>query len=104
MFVVCVKLPDVPVIVSVVVPAGAFAVAVRVSTLVPDVGFVPQDAVTPVGRAEVTARVTLPVKLPASVIVIVLVADEPWFNETLAVEGDIQKPGTCGPANASINA
>jgi len=104
MFVVCVKPPDVPVIVSVAVPAGAFAVEVRVSTLVLDVGFVPQDAVTPVGRGEVTARVTLSVKLPASVMVIVSVADEPWFSETLAVEGDIQKPGTCGPAKASINA
>jgi len=55
------RLPEVPVMVRFVVPGAAELLAVSVSTLVPEVGFVPQDAVTPVGNPE-TARFTLPVK------------------------------------------
>lgn len=59
--VVAVRAPEVPVMVTFAVPPAAVLLAVRVSTLVPFVGFVPHDAVTPLGRPEVTARLTLPV-------------------------------------------
>src|SRR5580658_2704745 len=72
MLVVAVKLPDVPVMVTVAAPVVAVALAARVNTLLPVVGFVPNVAVTPVGRPE-AARVTLPVKPPMSVTAIVLV-------------------------------
>ena len=55
MFVVAVSLPEVPVRVTVAVPRAAELLAVNVSTLVPEVGFVLHDAVTPLGSAEVTA-------------------------------------------------
>ena len=76
--VVAVREPEVPVMVNVVVPRAAALLAVRVRTLNPVVGFVPQDAVTPLGRAEVTARVTLPVKPYCGVTVMADVAEEPW--------------------------
>src|SRR5580692_180747 len=104
MLVVCVRLPDVPVIVSVVVLAAAPLLAVSGSTLVPEVGFVPHDAVTPEGSVDVTASVTLPEKPPASVIAIVVVPDELGVSEILADEAAIQNPGVCGPASASISA
>jgi hypothetical protein len=67
------RLPEVPVMVTVVgPPVVAEALAVNVSRLVPVVGFVPKPAVTPLGRPE-AARVTLPEKPPRLVTVIVLV-------------------------------
>lgn len=62
--VVCVSVPEVPVIVTVEVPVVAVELAVNVTTLVEVVGLVPNVAVTPDGRAEVE-RVTLPVNPPA---------------------------------------
>ena len=59
--VVAVRLPDVPVMVKEYWPMVAELLAVSVSKLYPDVGFVPHDAVTPLGKADVTARFTLPV-------------------------------------------
>jgi hypothetical protein len=52
--------PEVPVIVTKVCTRAAVLLAVRVSTLVPVVGFGANDAVTPLGRPE-AASVTLPV-------------------------------------------
>jgi hypothetical protein len=66
------RLPDVPVMVTVALPVVAVALAVSVSTLLPVVGFVPNDAVTPLGRPD-AASVTLPLNPPTSVTVIVLV-------------------------------
>jgi hypothetical protein len=60
MVVLAVSLPEVPVMVTVVLPRVAEPLAFSVSTLVPVVGLVPNDAVTPLGRPE-AARVTLPV-------------------------------------------
>jgi hypothetical protein len=57
--VVAVRLPEVPVMVTVAVPVVAVELAVRVSTLLLVVGFVANDAVTPLGRPD-AARVTLP--------------------------------------------
>jgi len=58
--VVAVRLPEVPVIVSVVVPTLAELLAVNVSMLLPVVGFGEKVAVTPLGKPE-TSRLTLPV-------------------------------------------
>jgi hypothetical protein len=69
--VVAVRLPDVPVIVTVVVPGTAAALAAIVSTLVVLVGVGLNTADTPVGKVEVV-RLTLPLKPPTSVTVIVL--------------------------------
>ena len=55
------RAPEVPVTVSVEVPAEAELLAVSVSVLLPFVGFGEKDAVTPAG-SPVTARLTLPVK------------------------------------------
>jgi hypothetical protein len=102
MLVVAVTLPEVPVTVKAVVPDGAELLAVSVSTLVPDVGFVPHDAVTPLGNADVIANVTFPVNPPASVTVKVVELEAPCLMETVLDEARIQKPGTCGPAKLSI--
>ena len=70
MGVVTVSEPEVPVTVTVAVVAVAVLLAEKVKTLVPDVGFVPQVAVTPVGNPE-TARLTLPVNPYSGVTVTV---------------------------------
>src|SRR4051812_11321682 len=60
MVVVALRLPDVPVMVSVLVPTLAALSAVNVRLLDPVVGFGEMEAVTPVGRPELE-RFTLPV-------------------------------------------
>jgi hypothetical protein len=96
--VVAVRLPEVPVMVTVAVPVVAELLAVRVSTLVPVVGFAPNDAVTPLGRPD-AASVTLPVNPPTSVTVIVLVPLLPWVIERLLGESESVKLGVADPAN-----
>ncbi len=87
------RLPDVPVMVTVAVPALAVAPAVSVSTLVEVVGFVANDAVTPVGRP-VAAKVTLPVKPFVGFTVMVLVPPgRVGVIVTLAGEADSVKLG-----------
>jgi len=100
--VLAVRLPEVPLIFSVVVELGAELAAVSVSTLLPDVGFVPHEAVTPAGSGVVTARVTFPLNPAASVTLMVVEEEAPWFNKTVAGVPRIQKPGTCAPARSSI--
>jgi hypothetical protein len=80
--VVAVRLPEVPVMVTVLVPAAAALVAVKVTTLEAVAGFVAKLAVTPEGRP-VAARVTLPVKPFAPARVMVSVAVPPWATETV---------------------
>ena len=70
--VVAVRLPEVPVMVTVEVPVAAELLAVKVNTLEPVVGLVAKLAVTPEGRP-VEARVTEPVKPLAPVTVMVSV-------------------------------
>lgn len=73
--VVCVSVPEVPVIVTVVgPPTVAVALAVNVKTLVLLVLVGLKDAVTPLGRVELTAKLTLPVKPLTGFTVIMLVA------------------------------
>ena len=67
-----VRLPEVPVIVTVVVPVVAVALAVNVSVLDDVAGFGLKDAVTPLGRPE-AARLTLPLNPFAGVMLTVLV-------------------------------
>src|SRR6202161_1256305 len=99
--VVAVRLPEVPVIVAVDVLLVAVALAVRVSTLVPVVGFVPNAAVTPLGRPD-AASVTLPVNPPTSVTVIVLVPLLPCVIVRLLGESDKVKLGVEDPAKRLI--
>ncbi len=82
--VLAVRVPEVPVIVTVEVPVGAVPAAVNVTTLVPVAGLVAKAAVTPVGRA-VAARLTGLLKPYAPVIVTVLVAVP--FCITVSVAG-----------------
>lgn len=69
--VVPVRLPDVPVTVTVADPVFAVALAVKVNTLVDEAGFGLKAAVTPLGKPE-AEKVTLPVKPFAGVTVTVL--------------------------------
>ena len=70
--VVCVKLPDEPVIVTVAVPVVAVLPVASVNVLVVLAGLGLNDAVTPVGRPEAD-KLTLPLKPFCGAIVTVLV-------------------------------
>ena len=70
--VVAVRLPEVPVMVTVAAAVVAEPLAVSVSVLVPVVGFELNAAVTPLGKPD-AERVTLPLKPFNGVMVIVLV-------------------------------
>ena len=70
--VVLIKLPEVPVMITVAVPVVAVLLAVSVSVLVLVVGFRPNKAVTPLGRADAD-KVTLPLKPFCGVTVMALV-------------------------------
>lgn len=104
MVVVAVRLPDVPVMVTVEVPVVAVLLAVNDTVLVEVVGFVPNVAVTPLGKPE-AERVTLPENPPTSVTVTVLVpAEPPCVIETLLGEADSVKLGDeDDPANSVIS-
>ena len=71
--VVDVSVPEVPVMVTADVPAVAVPLATRVSTLLPLVGLVANEAITPLGSPE-TVRVTPPVNPPSGTIVMVSAA------------------------------
>lgn len=73
-------------------PVVAVLLAVRVNTLVPVVGLVPNAAVTPLGNPD-AARVTLPVNPPMSVTLIVLVPLLPCVTVTLLGEAESVKLG-----------
>jgi len=85
MVVVAVNEPEVPVMVTVADAVVAVLLAVSVSTLDPVVGFVPNDAVTPLGKPD-AARVTPPVNPPTSVTLIVLVPLLPCVTDKLLGE------------------
>ena len=85
--VVWLSVPDVPVIVTDDVPVVAVELAVKVTTLLPVVGFVPKLAVTPLGRPD-AERVTLPVNPPVGFTVIVLEPLPPCVTVTLVGEAD----------------
>ena len=91
MGVVSVVEPETPLMVTVELPVVAVLVAVNVATLVPVVGLVLQETLTPLGRVEVD-NVTLPVKPPVSVTVIVSVAVAPCVTLTDVGDADSVKP------------
>ena len=99
--VVAVRLPEVPVIVTVAFPVVAVLLAVSVSTLDPVVGLVLNAAVTPLGRPD-AARVTLPVNPFTSVTVIVLVPLLPCVIVRLLGESESVKLGVEVPARRLI--
>jgi len=86
--VVCVRPPDVPVIVTVTLPVVAVLLAVSVNVLVLVVLLGLNDGVTPLGRPEAD-KLTLPVKPFCGVTVIVLVPLVPWVIVTL--DGDAER-------------
>ena len=86
------SLPEVPVIATVAVPVAAALLAASVTTLLPLAGFVPNVAVTPLGRPE-AARVTLPENPFTAAIVMVLVPLPPWIRLKVLGESESVKPG-----------
>ena len=88
--VVWVKLPDVPVMVTVAVPALTvlLAVSVRMQDVVAVAGFGLNAAVTPLG-SPAADRLTLPVKPFNEVTLIVLVPFAPWAM--LRLLGDAER-------------
>jgi hypothetical protein len=82
MVAVCVRVPEVPVTVTVAAPVVAVALAVRVSVLDEAVGFGLKAAVTPVGSPDAD-KVTFPLKPLTGVTVIVLVLLLPCTTATL---------------------
>ena len=92
MFVVCVRLPDVPVTVTVTVPVVAVLLAEIVKALDPVAGLGLKVAVTPFGKPELDS-VTLPLKPFAGVMVIVLFPPEPCVTVMLLGEADKEKSG-----------
>ena len=85
--VVLLKLPDVPVIVTVTVPLAAVLLAMNVNVLLEVAGFGLKDAVTPLCSPDAD-KVTLPVKPFEGVMVIVLVPLLPRVIVTLFGEAD----------------
>ncbi len=99
--VVCVRLPDVPVIVTVTVPVAAVLPAVSVKTLEMVAGFVANAAVTPEGKPEAES-VTFPVKPLVGVIEIVLLPPAaPCVIVTLPGEEDKLKFGVAAAFTVS---
>ena len=76
-----VRLPDVPVMVTVDVPVVARPLAVKVNVLVEVVGFGVNPAITPLGRPE-ALKVTLPLKPFSGTTVMALVALALWATVT----------------------
>jgi hypothetical protein len=86
------KLPDVPVIVTVDVPAAAVLLAASVNVLVPVMLMGLKDAVTPLGRP-VADKPTLPLKPFCGATVIVLVPLAPCAIVTLVGDAESEKFG-----------
>src|SRR5579863_3767603 len=91
MVVLAVVVPLTPLIVTVELPVVAELLAANVTTLLPVEGLVPKVAVTPLGKPEADS-VTLPVKPPLSVTVIVSVALEPCVTESVGADAASEKP------------
>jgi hypothetical protein len=88
--VLAVRLPLVPVMVTVEEPVAAELLAASVNTLDPVVGLLPNEAVTPLGRP-LAASVTLPLNPLAGFTVIVLVPEAPCAMDRLLDEFDSVK-------------
>lgn len=78
-----VKLPEVPVMVTVKIPAVAVAVADRVKTLLAVTGFVPKVPLTPFGKPD-AVKLTLPLKPLKGLIEMVVEPEVPCRMVTFA--------------------
>jgi hypothetical protein len=105
-----VRLPEVPVMVTIATPVVAVLPAVSVTPLVPVVGLVPKLAVTPLGKP-LTVKVTLPVNPFAPVRVIESLALLPCVTDNVDAVGASVKLGatltvklccTCGAAAKEV--
>jgi len=92
--VVFVKLPDVPVTVTVTVPVAAVLPTVSVNVLAAVAGLGLKDAVTPLGKPDAD-RLTLPLKPFCGVTVMVVEPETPWTKVKLVGEAERVKLG-CG--------
>jgi hypothetical protein len=72
---------------------SAALLAVRVRTLALLVGFETHAAVTPPGRAEVTAKLTLPANPASPVTEMVVEPDTEGYISRFEGDGRIEKPG-----------
>jgi hypothetical protein len=90
--VVFVKLPEVPVTVTVTVPVVAVPVADRVKRLLVVAGFVPKVVLTPLGRPD-AVKFTLPLNPFRELIVMVVEPEAPWRKVTLLGDAERVKPG-----------
>jgi len=94
--VVCIRLADVPAMVTAAVPVVAVLLAVKVSVLVAVAGFGLNEAVTPLGRPA-TDKLTLPLKPFWGVTVMVLVPLVPRMRVWLLGDAERAKFGEGGP-------
>ena len=85
--VLAVMLPETPVTVTRYDPRMAELFTVSVSALMPSKGFVPNDAVTPLGNP-VMERLTLPVNPATSCTVTLVVAEAPGLTVRLPGEAE----------------
>lgn len=90
--VVFVKLPDVPVMVTVKVPVAAVPVADRVKRLLEVAGFVPNAAPTPFGKPD-AVKFTLPLNPLRGLMVMVVEPEVPWRSVKPANEDESVKLG-----------
>lgn len=87
-----VKLPDVPVTVTVKEPVAAVPMAERVKTLLVVAGFVPNVALIPLGKPD-AARVTLPLKPLRGLMEMVAEAEAPCRIVRIDGEAETRKLG-----------
>ena len=97
---VALRLPEVPVTVTVDVPAGALAPATKVNVLALDVPPGLNEAVTPVGKPD-TARATVPLNPPVGATVMDAVALELWT--TVTAGADVVKPNPGAAVTTKFN-
>lgn len=90
--VVCIRLPEVPVIVTIAAPVAAALLAVSVSVLEPVVLVGLNDAVTPLGNPDADSA-TLPVNPLVGVSVIVAVVLAPCVTDTVVGVAESAKSG-----------
>src|SRR5260370_33678457 len=86
------RLPEVPVTVTLEVPMAAVPVADKVKMLAAVAGLVPKLALTPLGKPE-AVKFTLPLNPFKGWIVIVVEPDAPWMKARLAGDAERVKFG-----------
>jgi hypothetical protein len=99
--VVGVRLPDVPVMVTVAGPIAAVLLAASVKVLVPVVGFVLNDAVTPPGRPD-PDKLTLPLNPFSGLMEMMLVPLFPCSTVKLLGDADRVKLGTAAAVTVRL--